>query len=104
MQITIDSETLISVLTNLLSSRVKLFDAECSSDSHWCTAISKLAEMIPEYQPTDQEHLHELKYATLHQKILYGQLSADEALSQLEQYEPHPQSLGGVLDSAGLLD
>jgi hypothetical protein len=86
--ITIAPETLIRILNNLLSMRVKAFDAPCSSDQHFCTAIGLIAGMIPEYKPDDPEHLYELMQALLNQEALYGRLSADKALKQLKQFEP----------------
>lgn len=68
--------------------RAKAADAPCSSEQHWRTAIEMLANMVPEYQPTDPEHLYDLKASLLNQNVLHGRLSAEDALNQLHQYEP----------------
>lgn len=67
--------------------RTKAFDAPCSSYQHWCTAIELFAKLLPDYQPTDPEGLYEFQECLLNQDVLYGRMSAEEALKQLEQYQ-----------------
>ena len=76
-----------SILADLLWSRVKADDAPGASDQHWCTAIDKLSKMIPDYRPADPELLYELKYATLNEDVLYGRMTANDAIAEMDKYE-----------------
>lgn len=87
------SDQLKSILTNLLRSRVKAEDAPCSSDQHWCTAIEELTKLIPEYRPADPRLLYELKYALLNQEVLFGRMTADDAIAELDRYEAAAQTV-----------
>lgn len=78
---------LTKVLINLLEMRVKADDAPCSSDQHWCSAISELIGLIPDFKTDDAEFIYELKYVELNQKLLHNQISADDAEKQLAPYE-----------------
>lgn len=85
-----------SILANLLWSRVKAEDAPCSSDQHWCSAIEALSKLIPDYMPTDHEVLYEFKYALLNQEVLFGRISADDAIAELDEYEAAAQAASFV--------
>ena len=104
MSIQVKRKDLILILNHLLSMRATAFDAPSSSEQHWCTAIELFAKLLPGYRPTDPEGLYDFQASLLNQDVLYGRMSADDALKQLEQYQSHPQSLSAVLDSAGLLN
>jgi hypothetical protein len=89
-------EQLKHILAQLLWSRVKAEDAPCASDQHWCSAIEALSKLIPEYVPTDPEELYELKYALLNQEVLFGRMSADDAIAELDKYEEAAQAASFV--------
>jgi hypothetical protein len=85
-------ESLTKVLNNLLLMRLKADDAPCSSDQHWCTAISELVALIPEYKTDDAEFIYEMKYVELNQKLLHGQIKMDEAEKEIEPYQIAPEN------------
>ena len=53
--------------------RIKADCAPCSSDQHWCDAISELTKLIPEYETDNPEFISELEYVEINQKLLHGQ-------------------------------
>ncbi len=79
------------ILANLLWSRIKAKDNPCASDQHWCSAIEELAKLIPDHQLTHPEVVYETKYALLNQDVLYGRISTDDAIAQLEEYKKEAQ-------------
>jgi len=91
-----DPKQLELILVNLLWSRVKADDAPCSSDQHWCSAIEDLSKLVPEYTPTDPELMYELQYALLNQEVLFGRMSADDAIAELDKYEAAAQEVSLV--------
>lgn len=80
-------ESLTRILNNLLLMRIKADDAPCASDQNWCTAITELIALIPEYKTDDAEFAYELKYAELNQKLIHGQIKSDEAEKELKPFE-----------------
>jgi hypothetical protein len=70
-------KSLLKVLNNLLLMRIKADCAPCSSDQHWCDAITELTKLIPEYKTDNPEFISELEYVEINQKLLHGQSKND---------------------------
>jgi hypothetical protein len=71
-------------LSNILSYELKKEDAPCSSYQHLATAVQILYDLVPEYNSKDKERKDLLTELLINNKILYGQITAEEGLRILE--------------------
>jgi hypothetical protein len=62
------------ILSNCLSAQLKREDAPCSSETHLNTAIALLLELVPDYNPEDEEMKSALEWAVKEGKVLRGEI------------------------------
>jgi plasmid maintenance system antidote protein VapI len=62
------------IISDCLSAQIKREDAPCSSEAHLNSAIAALYEMIPDYEPWDEESKAALQWAIDEGRILRGGL------------------------------
>jgi plasmid maintenance system antidote protein VapI len=67
------TESLERILLQCLSAQVKMFDVPYSASSHLNFAIAALSELIPDYNPDDEEMRQALEWAISEGKILRGE-------------------------------
>jgi plasmid maintenance system antidote protein VapI len=61
------------IISQCLSAQVKMFDVPYSASSHLNAAIAALSELIPDYNPDDEEMRLALEWAISEGKILRGE-------------------------------
>lgn len=67
------SKVLERIISQCLLAQVKMFDVPYSASSHLNMAIALLSQLIPEYNPDDEEMRQALEWAISEGKILRGE-------------------------------
>ena len=71
--IEVDKLSIVDALRHCLSAQVKSGDAPCSASTHLNTAIALLSELVPNYNPKDEEMRSVLEGAIEEARILRGE-------------------------------
>jgi hypothetical protein len=61
------------IISQCLSAQIKREDAPCSSETHLNSAIAALSNLIPDYNPDNEEMRQALEWARDEGKILRGE-------------------------------